>query len=145
MLPRTTFAMPAICGKSEQANSGDAMLKRIEAPGKSPIVCGYKRSKPTEPMPHFHIPTTRLPLASNRNSIRTAALTDQPIYAAVENILLNNSLVDCAIAAALKNQAILDCLAGRPMRMPTDQDALWLYSQCSAPPPFNPITRANDN
>jgi hypothetical protein len=122
------------------------MLSKIEVPGKGPLVCGYRRSRFADDVPRFSATAAASPAVfKDINSIRAAAQTGQPIYAAIENPLLNDQIGDCAIAAALKIQAILDCLAGRPMRMPTNEDALWLYSQCSGTPPFNTVTRANDN
>ena len=121
------------------------MLATIQIPGFGPSVCGYKRSQFADDVPRFSATAAASATFSGVDSIRKAAQSGQPIYAAIENPLLNDQIGDCAIAAALKIQAIFDCLAGRPMRMPTNDDADWLYSQCSGPPPFNPVTRANDN
>ena len=59
-------------------------------------------------------------------------------------MLGNDKWGNCTCCAALKIQAIFDCAAGREWRMPTLEDALWLYSQVTVPP-FNSETGANDN
>lgn len=124
------------------------MLKTINVDGYGPYVCGRKPSQYADSVQRFSATPAALAAAtkfSGIDSIRAAATKGPHLFVALENILANDSVGDCAIAAAMKIQAINDCLAGREMRMPTVDDALWLYSQCSGPPAFNPETRANDN
>ena len=116
------------------------MLKTLNIPGHGPYVCGRVKSE-GQAFPQF---TTSTPqqVFHDIDSIRTAAKSMKPIYAAVENMLANDKYGDCTCAAALKIQAILDCAAGHEWRMPTEADALWLYGQVSG---FNPATGKPDN
>ena len=118
------------------------MLKTIQVNGR-PYVCGRKKAKKQAFLPFG--PFGAYPTSFNDvDAIRAAAKSMKPIYAAVENILGNDKYGDCTCAAALKMQAIFDCATGREWRMPTLDDALWLYSQVTNPP-FDPTTGANDN
>ena len=124
------------------------MLKTIEIPGVGPYVCGRVKSKYAGEVNKFSdvLALTALGPAVDVDSIRSAAKSMKPIYAAVENILGNDKYGNCTCCAALKIQAILDCSASHPeggtFRLPTLDDALWLYSQVSD---FNPATGTPDN
>jgi hypothetical protein len=123
------------------------MLKIVNVPGFGPYVCGRTPSQNTDAIPLFASAPTRIAYSpTDVDSIRAAAqsMMADPIYAAVENIDFNNRFGNCTACAALKIQAIFDTAAGRDWRMPTPNDALWLYSQTTNPP-FNPATGANDN
>ena len=116
------------------------MLKTLNIPGVGPYVCGRIKSE-GQAFPRFYSADF---FQGDIDSIRSAAKSMKPIYAAVENMLGNDKLGNCTACAALKIQAILDCAAGREWRMPTLADAEWLYSQTTNPP-FDPSTGANDN
>ena len=119
-------------------------LKRIYVAGFGPYICGRKKSEAPNSFPWFN-PLSAAPKAFNDiDTVRKAAETARPIYAAIENIDYNDQFGDCTSCAALKMQAILDCLSGRTARRPHPQDALWLYSQTTNPP-FDPKTGDNDN
>ena len=121
------------------------MLKTIDVPGFGPYVCGRKKSVWRRQVPRFYAAPFRIAGGhADVNSIRAAAKTMKPIYAAVGNMLGNDKYGNCTSVAALKIQAIMDCAAGRQYRTPTLNDALWLYSQTTIPE-FNPKTGANDN
>jgi len=124
------------------------MLKTINIPGYGPYVCGRKQSElftvPSFVPPHAKATRGANPYAADVNAIRAAAKSMHPIYAAVENILGNDWYGNCTACAALKIQAIFDCVATGEWRTPSLKDALWLYSQTTSPP-FNPANGANDN
>ena len=121
------------------------MLTTINIEGFGPYVCGRKKSIIAPNLPRFAAAPTLFALGtSDVNSIREAAKSMHPIYAAIGNMLGNDKYGCCAPVAGVKIDAIFDCAAGRAWRMPTLADVLWLYSQVSDPP-FNPATGANDN
>jgi hypothetical protein len=116
-------------------------LKTIMIQGFGHYVCGRKKSEGNA-FPRFDASAPQL--FNDADAIRAAAKSLNPIYAAAENIDFNQTYGDCTAAAAIKMQAIFDCAAPRTWRMPTPEDALWIYSQTTNPP-FNPATGANDN
>jgi hypothetical protein len=120
------------------------MLKTIHVPGFGPYVCGRLKSQWSADVPRFSV-SARTQTFQDVNAIRAAAKSLLPIYGAVENILANDTIGDCADAGALKMQAIFDCASGKAQwREPSLADAKWLYSQTTTPP-YDPITNANDN
>lgn len=123
------------------------MLKTIQVHGYGPYVCGRVKSQHASAVQKFSDLTHGSALGqkfTDVNSIRAAAKSMHPIYAAIGNILGNDRFGCCAPVGAMKIDAILDCAAGRSWRMPGLGDVLQLYSKVSNPP-FNPATGANDN
>ena len=84
----------------------NTMLKTLEIPGYGPYVCGRKQSKlftvPSFVPPHAKATRGANPYASDVNSIRAAAKSMHPIYAAVENMLGNDRYGNCTACAAIK-------------------------------------------
>jgi hypothetical protein len=122
------------------------MLKKVMIEGYGPFVFGRK---PTllRTVPSFVPPAKPSPRAVSfaHDAIADAAQTLHPIYRAEEDIDGNNAVGDCTSAAFMHIGAILQALKGTKVwRLPTASDALQLYSKTTTPP-YNLVTRANDN
>jgi hypothetical protein len=105
---------------------------------------GYRRSQFVDDVPRFSAVKAAPKVFHDVNSIRAAAASMHPIYAAIEAMDDNDRRSNCTAVAAHKIQTIFDCAAGRQWRLPSVTDVDWTYSQTTAPP-FNPATGANDN
>ena len=73
------------------------MLKILNVPGAGPYVCGRIKSE-GHAFPPF-TPSTPQQAFHDVDSIRKAAESIKPIYAAVENILGNDKYGNCTFAA----------------------------------------------
>lgn len=104
---------------------------------------GYRRSKFAAGVPLFSA-AKAVTVFHDVNSIRAAAASMHPIYAAIEAMDGNNRYSNCTAVAVHKIQALFDCASPRVWRASTLEDILWTYTQTTNPP-FNPDTGANDN
>ena len=105
------------------------MLKRVEIPGFGRFVFGRRRPATRAPIVRPPMGLLSIPPPPTYDAIKAESSRPVPLLTAETNVLGNDRWGDCTCAGALHLEAIFSAAAGRAWRMPTINDAAWLYAQ----------------